>query len=131
MKRGIALETESTQRAGTRQWFAAPRPVGAPLTEPAPPPKKDRLRGRCPSDDSPGSLASNPESSHSNWTIPRGQVSASRGSRYSLSISVMKSILPSKSQGRRLGRPLDRRNTPTHRTRDRFPGPSGRARQVL
>ena len=68
MKRAIALETESTRRAGTRQGYAAPRPMGAPLTEPAPPPKKDQLRGRCPSEDNPGSLASNPESSHSNWT---------------------------------------------------------------
>ena len=75
MKRAIALATESTRRDGTRQGFAAPRPVGAPLTEPAPLPKKDRLRGRCPSGDSPGSLAPNPDPSHSNWTIPRGQVS--------------------------------------------------------
>ena len=74
MKRVIALATESTRRAGTRQGYAAPRPMGAPLTEPAPPPKKDQLRGRCPSEDSPGSWAPNPESSHSNWTIPRGQV---------------------------------------------------------
>ena len=37
MKRDIALATESTRRDGTRQGFAAPRPVGAPLTEPAPP----------------------------------------------------------------------------------------------
>ena len=74
MKRAIALATESTRRDGTRQGFAAPRPVGAPLTELAPPPKKDRLRGRCPSGDSPGSLAPNPDPSHSNWTIPRGQV---------------------------------------------------------
>ena len=131
VKRAIALVTESTRRDGTRQGYAAPRPMGAPLTAPAPPPKKDQLRGRCPSEDSPGSWAPNPESSHFNWTIPRGQVSASRGSRYSLSISVMKSILPSKSQGRRLWRPFHRRSTRTHRTRDRFPGSSGRARQVL
>ena len=75
MKRAIALVTERTRRAGTRQGYAAPRPMGAPLTEPAPPPKKDQLRGRCPSEDSPGSLASNPESSHFNWIISRGQVS--------------------------------------------------------
>ena len=75
MKRAIALVTESTRRDGTRQGFAAPRPVGAPLTEPAPPPKKDRLRGRCPSESSPGSRAPNPDSSHSNWTILWGQVS--------------------------------------------------------
>ena len=74
MKRAIALVTESTRRDGTRQGFAAPRPVGAPLTEPAPPPKKDRLRGRCPSESSPGSRAPNPDSSHSNWTILWGQV---------------------------------------------------------
>ena len=74
LKRAIALATESTRRDGTRQGFAAPRPVGAPLTEPAPPPKKDRLRGRCPSGNSPGSLAPNPDPSHANWTIPRGQV---------------------------------------------------------
>ena len=61
MKRAIALVTESTRRDGTRQGFAAPRPVGAPLTEPAPPPKKDRLRGRCPSESSPGSRAPNPD----------------------------------------------------------------------
>ena len=78
MKRVIALATESTRRAGTRQGYAAPRPMGAPLTEPAPPPKKDQLRGRCPSEDSPGSWAPNPESSHSNWTIPRGQVRRTR-----------------------------------------------------
>ena len=76
MKRAIALVTESTRRDGTRQGFAAPRPVGAPLTEPAPPPKKDRLRGRCPSESSPGSRAPNPDSSHSNWTILWGQVKA-------------------------------------------------------
>ena len=75
MKRAIALVTESTRRDGTRQGYAAPRPMGAPLTEPAPPPKKDQLRERCPSEDSPGSWAPNPDSSHSNWTIPRGQVS--------------------------------------------------------
>ena len=74
MKRAIALVTESTRRDRTRQGFAAPRPVGAPLTEPAPPPKKDRLRGRCPSESSPGSRAPNPDSSHSNWTILWGQV---------------------------------------------------------
>ena len=78
MKRAIALVTESTRRDRTRQGFAAPRPVGAPLTEPAPPPKKDRLRGRCPSESSPGSRAPNPDSSHSNWTILWGQVSISR-----------------------------------------------------
>ena len=78
MKRAIALVTESTRRDRTRQGFAAPRPVGAPLTEPAPPPKKDRLRGRCPSESSPGSRAPNPDSSHSNWTILWGQVSLSR-----------------------------------------------------
>ena len=61
VKRDIALATESTRRDGTRQGFAAP-------------PKKVRLRGRCPSGDSPGSLAPNPDPSHSNWTIPRGQV---------------------------------------------------------
>ena len=75
MKRAIALETERTRRDGTRPGYAAPRPAGAPLTAPAPPPKKDQLRGRCPSEDSPGSWAPNPDSSHSNWTIPRGQVS--------------------------------------------------------
>ena len=80
MKRAIALVTESTRRDGTRQGFAAPRPVGAPLTEPAPPPKKDRLRGRCPSESSPGSRAPNPDSSHSNWTILWGQVSIFRRS---------------------------------------------------
>ena len=74
MKRAIALETERTRRDGTRPGYAAPRPAGAPLTAPAPPPKKDQLRGRCPSEDSPGSWAPNPDSSHSNWTIPRGQV---------------------------------------------------------
>ena len=78
MKRAIALVTESTRRDGTRQGFAAPRPVGAPLTEPAPPPKKDRLRGRCPSESSPGSRAPNPDSSHSNWTILWGQVSTNK-----------------------------------------------------
>ena len=78
VKRAIALVTESTRRDGTRQGFAAPRPVGAPLTEPAPPPKKDRLRGRCPSESSPGSRAPNPDSSHSNWTILWGQVSRHR-----------------------------------------------------
>ena len=77
MKRAIALETERTRRDGTRPGYAAPRPAGAPLTAPAPPPKKDQLRGRCPSEDSPGSWAPNPDSSHSNWTIPRGQVSPS------------------------------------------------------
>ena len=79
MKRAIALVTESTRRDGTRQGFAAPRPVGAPLTEPAPPPKKDRLRGRCPSESSPGSRAPNPDSSHSNWTILWGQVISAPG----------------------------------------------------
>ena len=82
MKRAIALVTESTRRDGTRQGFAAPRPVGAPLTEPAPPPKKDRLRGRCPSESSPGSRAPNPDSSHSNWTILWGQVTNIRGTKY-------------------------------------------------
>ena len=31
MKRRIALATETTRRDGTRQGFARPRPVGAPL----------------------------------------------------------------------------------------------------
>ena len=62
MKRAIALATESTRRDGTRQGFAAPRPVGAPLTEPAPPPKKDRLRGRCPSGEQPGIFGPQPGS---------------------------------------------------------------------
>ena len=85
VKRAIALETESTRRDGTRQGCAAPRPVGAPLTEPAPPPKNDRLRGRCPSESIPGSLGPSPDSSHFSWTIRRGQVNTSRESLSRLS----------------------------------------------
>ena len=61
--------------------------MGAPLTEPAPPPKKDRLRGRCPSESSPGSRAPNPDSSHSNWTILWGQVR----SNHSANVAVVNS----------------------------------------
>ena len=74
MKRAIALEIESTWRDGVSQGYATPRPKGAPLTDPAPPPKNDRLRGRCPPEDIPGSLGPSPLSSHSNWTILWGQV---------------------------------------------------------
>jgi hypothetical protein len=41
----FALEIVNTRTAGTGQGFAAPRPAGAPLTEPVRPQKNVLLRG--------------------------------------------------------------------------------------
>jgi len=42
----FALETVNRRTAGTCQGYAMPRPAGAPLTEPARPPKRFLIRGR-------------------------------------------------------------------------------------
>jgi hypothetical protein len=42
----FALEIVITRTAGTGQGFAAPRPTGAPLTEPVRPQKSLLIRGR-------------------------------------------------------------------------------------